>query len=310
MSASAWKLHDEQTLVIAIVVAITIEEARERLAGVDYDNGHGNEQRKDRHMPEPHVVFVTGDHEYGGEATMPLLAGELRRDYGLRTTVLKAFPDQNAEENIPGLEALAEADLAVFFLRWRRLPADQVAHIQNYVTGGRPVMGFRTTSHSFKYPDGHPLVHWNRWAADTFGAPPGWGQDGHTHYGHASSTDVSVIDSAAGHPVLTGVKTAFHVRSWVYHVLPKWPPDDATSLLMGKAIDPRIPAEDNPIAWTWTNKHGARAFFTTLGHPEDFEEEAVERLVVNAVHWCLDLPVPDPWKGPFEMAVPYQGMRR
>ena len=261
-------------------------------------------------MALPHVVFVTGDHEYGGEETMPLLAAELEKNYALKATVLKAFPDQNAEENIPGLEALASADLAVFFLRWRRLPAEQVAHIEAYVKSGKPVMGFRTTSHSFKYPEGHPLEQWNAWAADTFGAPPGWGSDGHSHYGHMSSTDVTVIDAAADHPILKGVAKAFHVRSWVYHVLPKWPPADATRLLMGKAIDPRIPAIDNPIAWTWTNKHGARAFFTTLGHPEDFAVESAERVVVNAVHWCLGLHVPDPWKGPFKMASPYQGMRK
>jgi type 1 glutamine amidotransferase len=93
-------------------------------------------------------------------------------------------------------------------------------------------------------------------------------------------------------------------------VLPKWPPQDATRLLMGKAISPSKPATDNPVAWTWTNKHGGRAFFTTLGHPEDFAVEAMERLVVNAVHWCLGLPVPDPWKGTFKMDVPYRGMKK
>lgn len=261
-------------------------------------------------MGSAHVVFVTGDHEYGGEETMPLLADELERNYDLKATVLKAFPDQNAEENIPGLEALAEADLAIFYLRWRRLPEEQVTHIDAYVKSGRPVMGFRTTSHSFKYPEGHPLEHWNAWAADTFGAPPGWGQDGHTHYGHEASTDVSIIESAADHPVMKGVTGPFHVRSWLYHVLPKWPPSDATRLLMGKAIDPNKPAEDNPVAWTWTNKHRGRVFFTTLGHPEDFVAEPMERLVINAVHWCLDRPVPDPWKGPFKMDAPYRGMRK
>ena len=261
-------------------------------------------------MDKPHIVFATGDHEYGGEETMPLLAAELLTKYDMNTTVLRACPDQNAEENIPGLEWLAEADLAVFYFRWRRLPAEQVAHIDAYVKSGKPVIGFRTTSHSFKYPEGHPLEHWNAWAGDTFGAPPGWGADGHTHFGHQSSTDVTVIEEAADHPVLTGVSGEFHVRSWLYGVLPKWPPPDATRLLMGKAIEPRTPTEDHPVAWTWTNKHGGRAFFTTLAHPEDFVEERLQRIVINAVHWCLDRPVPDPWQGPFKMAAPYQGMRK
>lgn len=140
----------------------------------------------------PHVLFVTGDHAYSGEETLPLLAAELEKCYGMRATGLNAFPDQNAEENIPRLEALATADLAVFALRWRRLPPDQVARIEAYVNAGKPVMGFRTTSYAFCYPESHPLAHRNAWAADTFGAPPGWGGDGHTHYSHQSSTDASV----------------------------------------------------------------------------------------------------------------------
>ena len=70
---------------------------------------------------KPLIVFVAGDHEYSGESTLPLLADILEKNYGFRTKVLKSYPDQNAEKNIPGLEALAEADLAVFFLRWRLL---------------------------------------------------------------------------------------------------------------------------------------------------------------------------------------------
>src|SRR5690349_8234524 len=77
---------------------------------------------------KPLVVFVVGEHEYSSEATMPLMAKELEEHYGMRTKVLSAFPDQNAEENIPGLEALKDADLVVFFLRWRRLPAEQIKY--------------------------------------------------------------------------------------------------------------------------------------------------------------------------------------
>ena len=260
-------------------------------------------------MSRPHVVFVTGDHEYGGEETMPLLAAELEKRYGFAATVLRAYPDQNAEEDIPRLEALADAELAVFFLRWRRLPEEQVANIRRYVSAGRPLMGFRTTSHSFKYPPGHPLEAWNAWAAEAFGTPPGWGADGHTHYGHQSTTDVRVAPEAAGHPVLRGVDDRFSVRSWLYHVLPKWPPADATRLLLGTAVNPRIPAVENPVAWTWTNGHGGRAFFTTLGHPEDFRAEPMQRLVVNAAHWCLGSSEPYPWHGAFQMDAPYRGMR-
>ena len=259
---------------------------------------------------KPLVVFVTGDHEYSSESTMPLIAAELEKNYGMRTVVLKSSPDQNAEENIPGLEILKEADLAVFFLRWRRLPADQLKFIDDYLISGKPRMGFRTTTHSFNYPKGHELEKWNAFGERAFGAPPGWGGPAnHTHYGHESSTDVSVIAEAAKHPVLTGVDKTFHVNSWLYKVLPDYPLKGTTWLLMGKAVNPNAAAIDNPVAWTWLTESRQRIFFTTMGHPEDFQQEAVQRLTINAIHWTLGMPVPKKWAGKINISVPYRGMK-
>lgn len=256
----------------------------------------------------PHVVFVLGDHEYSGEQTLPYLAEALTKHFGMRTTVLKAFPDQNAETNIPGLEALDQADLAIFYLRWRRLPKEQLAPIEKYLQSGKPVVGFRTTTHAFKYPADDPSETWNAWAAEAFGGPPGWGKDGHTHYGHRSSTDVRMAPEAANDPILRGVEPAFHVRSWLYHVRPKYPPANARVLLVGKAVDPEKPATENPVAWTWSNRWGGRVFFTTMGHPEDFGVESFQRLVINGIHWALGRPVPEKWPGKLPISVPYRGM--
>jgi type 1 glutamine amidotransferase len=257
---------------------------------------------------KPLVVFVCGDHEYSGEQTLPLIAQELERRYGMQTRVLTAFPDQNAEENIPGLEILKGADLAVFFMRWRRLPAEQVAHIESYLNSRKPVVGFRTSTHAFNYPQGHTLEKWNAFGKFAFGAPPGWG-GGHYHYGHDSSTDVAVIPAAAKHPILTGVAPSFHVRSWLYHVLPDYPPAGATRLLMGKAVNPDKIATENPVAWAGRNQAGGRVFMTTLGHPEDFSVEAVQRLVINGIHWAVGKPVPKTWAGKLSISVPYRGIQ-
>lgn len=255
----------------------------------------------------PHIVFVCGDHEYSGELTMPILAQALEKQYGFKTTVLNSMPDRNGEFDIPGLEALRKADLAIFNLRWRQLPKEQVAYIDEYVKSGKPIFAFRTSSHSFNYPKGHELEAWNRWASVAFGAPPGWGGDGHTHFGHQASTDVRIIPEQKNHPILTGVAPTFHVRGWLYRVLPKWPPPDAVQLLMGKAVDPNKPAEDNPIAWTWKNQWGGRTFYTSLGHPEDFEVESAQRVTLNAIHWLLGKK-PAKFKGMIPIHVPYRGM--
>lgn len=257
----------------------------------------------------PHIVFVSGDHEYGSEETFPILAAELEKHYGMQTTVLKSFPDENAEENIPGLEILAKADVAVFFLRWRRLPAEQIEHIRKYLNSGKPVIAFRTTTHAFNYPKGHPMEIWNSFAPAYLGAPPGWG-NGHYHYGHKSSTDVRIVAGAESDTILTGVDPSFHVRSWLYHVLPNFPPADAKQLLIGRAVDAeRKDAVENPVAWTWRNKANAKVFVTTLGHPEDFQVESVQRLVINGIHWAAGKPVPKKWAGKFDVGVKYHGIR-
>jgi type 1 glutamine amidotransferase len=258
---------------------------------------------------KPHVVFVCGDHEYGGEVTMPLIAAELEKNYGIKCTVLKSTPDQNAEENIPNLEILKTADLAIFFLRWRRLPADQLAHIEAYLKSAKPIMGFRTTTHAFNYPAGHPNADWNAFGEWAFNSPPGWGKEGHTHYGHTSTTDVSIIGEKAKHPILTGVTPNFKTKSWLYHVVPKYPSLGSEWLLMGKSINSERPnPAENPVAWIGKNKYGAKVFFTTMGHPEDFSEEALQRLTINAIHWQLGMKIPKKWKGKIDINVPYRGI--
>jgi type 1 glutamine amidotransferase len=256
---------------------------------------------------KPLVVFVTGDHEYSGEQTLPIIAAELEKSYGMRTVVLKAYPDHNSEKNIPGLEALKDADLAVFYLRWRQLPPDQLALIEEYLKKGKPVMGFRTSTHAFNFPKGHPSERWNAFGEFALNSPPGWGGAAkHTHYGHKSSTDVTVISSEAKNPILTGVAPSFHARSWLYRVLPDYPVKGSTWLLNGKSVDPDKEAIENPVAWTGTNSFGGKVFMTTLGHPDDFRLEPFQRLIVNAIHWELGLKIPKQWKGKMDIQVPYR----
>ena len=257
---------------------------------------------------KPLVVFVTGDHEYSGEETLPLIATELEKNYGLNTKVLKASPNQNAENNIPDLEILAKADLVVFFLRWRQLPVKQLEFIDKYLKSGKPVMGFRTSTHAFNFPKGHESEKWNAFGEFALNAPPGWGKSGHTHYGHKSTTDVSVIEAVKKHPILRGISPNFHVSSWLYRVLPDYPTKGSEWLLMGKSVNPDKEAIENPVAWTGKNSFGAKIFMTTLGHPEDFQVADFQRLIINAIHWELGKKVPTKWKGKIEINVPYRGI--
>lgn len=241
-----------------------------------------------------HVVFVVGEGEYESERTIPGLSSELQERHGVKCTVLldkhikgdawKPTVGQRSSD-IPGLEQLAQADLAVFYLRFRTLPEEQLAHLQKYLDSGKPVAGFRTSTHSFNYAAGDALEKWNRFGAEVLGAP--WIK----HYGHDSSTDVALIPEAAKHPIVQGVPASFHVRSWLYHVRPDYPPKDATPLLMGASTGPGAEdpskREKNPVAWIRKTKAGGRVFFTTLGHPNDFEQAPVRTLALNGLKWAL-----------------------
>jgi hypothetical protein len=70
--------------------------------------------------------------------------------------------------------------------------------------------------------------------------------------------------------------------------------EGSTPLLIGQAINPEGGKDygPQPVAWTRTYK-GARVFFTTLGHPEDFREVSMRRLVINGILWALGKDIPE-----------------
>ncbi len=247
----------------------------------------------------PSVVFVVGEGEYRSEWSMAALADLLERDHGFETTVLIDEKLHGGPGNdIQGLEALESADLAVFYLRFRQLPPEQLAMIADYVERGGAIVGFRTSTHAFDFPEDHPsAAQWNDFGADVLGAP--WKY----HYGHDARTDVTIPDSVRDHPVVAGVDPEFPVRSWTYHVRDDFPPTDATVLALGRPVRPEeggLGDETvNPVAWTWTRPEGGRTFTTTMGHPRDFSQADFRRLVVNGVHWALEMPAPDGGVGAF-----------
>jgi len=250
-------------------------------------------------VKQPHVVFVTGDDEYRSEISMPMIAKILETKHNMRCSIVYSVdPVTGARDPryqvsvLEGLEALKTADLAMFFLRFRRLPDEQFNMIMDYVNSGRPIIGLRTSTHAFNYPEGHKLEKWNeRFGIEVFG------QKWISHQPPESGTKASVIAEKADHPILRGVKKEFYVRHWLYDVLPLH--GDCEPLLDGVAAE--LGADDkptgktfgphSPLAWTKTYK-GAPVFFTTLGHPKDFEVESARRVLVNGIYWALGKDVP------------------
>ncbi|HEX6963959.1 MAG TPA: ThuA domain-containing protein [Lacipirellula sp.] len=242
------------------------------------------------------VVFVTGDDEYASELSMPMMALILANHHGMTPFVLYAVNDKDERDphgqSIPGLHLLRDADVAVFFMRWRALPEDQLDEIIKYAESGKPMIGIRTTSHAFKY-DGPPGDKWNAEFAERW-----FGQSWIEHYGHNNSTLARVVDEQADHPILRGVDDEFWAHSWLY-VQNKGDDklaNDVTVLMEGDAILGSEPGGEKfgnaePLAWTREIKLDdggtQRTFYTSLGHPRDFENEDVRKLLVNAIYWSL-----------------------
>ena len=73
-----------------------------------------------------HIVFMADDHEYRSEESLPQLARILAKHHGFKCTVLFGIDPESGEivggdkSNMPGIEALDTADLAVVFLRFQK----------------------------------------------------------------------------------------------------------------------------------------------------------------------------------------------
>ena len=242
---------------------------------------------------KPHVVFVVGDHEYGSEVTMPLLAKELEEHFGMKCTMRMARPDAKTSNSIPGLEVLKEADAAVIFLRFRALPEEQFKLLMDYINSGGRVVAFRTSTHALKYPKGHKLEEWNtRFGLEVLG------QKWLRHSPHPSSVDAWTVPEQAGHPILKGIPKTFRTPGALYWVKPL--PESTRWLVMGApcghpAIKEVTKEAHQPVAWVWKPKGGRVFYSSLLAFPDAWKSEPVRRLAVNAVHWVMDRPVPD-WK--------------
>jgi hypothetical protein len=260
-----------------------------------------------------HVVLVSGDEEYRSEETIPQLAKILAVRHGFKCTVLFAIDpadgtiNPDVRHNIPGLEALDQAELAVFFLRFRDLPDEQMKHVVDYVQSGRPIIGLRTSTHAFDIPDGNTYSRWS-WKSKEWDGGFGRQVLGETwvaHHGHhgKESTRGLVAPGQESHPILRGIRDG---DAWgptdVYAVrLPL--PEGSTPVLMGQVlsgmtadstpVDGPKNSPMMPIAWmrTYTPEGGqpARVFTTTMGASQDLKSEGTRRLLVNACYWAVGL---------------------
>lgn len=212
-----------------------------------------------------HIHFISGSEEYQSEHSLEILQRELEEEFSqIRVT---ASWGEDAGDHLPEIDLLADADLLLVFTRRMTLPEDQLAYILRHVEDEKPVLGIRTASHAFQ--------GFLELDAQVFGG----NYDGH---GGDEPVRLYFAEGTEDHPILRDV------RLWdrpgkIYHNPDLGP--ETEILLFGEGLES---GANEPVAWT--NRYGTngRAFYTSMGLVEDFENESFIRLLINAISWMTD----------------------
>jgi hypothetical protein len=253
-----------------------------------------------------HIVLLAGDHEYRSEETLPMLGRMLAKHHGFKCTVLFTVDSTTGEiapgnSNMPGMEALDTADLAVVFLRFQAFPQEQMKHFISYLERGGPIVGLRTSTHAFRFPSDSSF---EKYSSEYDGSDYkfGFGHQvlgqtwvGHHGKNHVQSTRIEPADGMRGHPILRGVKDV-----WVHAGGYVGSPIDADVLTMAQPLNgmtPDSPADPTkppqPSEWirSYSSHSGesGRVFTSLYGASEDLLNEGYRRLLVNGCFWALGM---------------------
>ena len=236
----------------------------------------------------PQLVLLVAEDEYKTEESLPKFAAQyLGRDY----RVSFIFGSDVNHDDIPGIEALDEADALLLSVRRRPLPAAQLDHVRRFIAAGKPVIGIRTASHAFAPQAGKPLgaglAQWSDFDQQVFGG------NYVNHHANDLHPRVTIAAGSEQHPVLAGVEFGQYVSPGsLYKVSPLLA--GTQPLLIGTALG--FPGE--PVAWTRVRADGGRSFYTSLGHTGDFSQAAFCQLLFNGINWACNVdgtPPPNQW---------------
>jgi len=211
------------------------------------------------------IVLISNEAEYQSSNTLPAFKRYLETNFSFHCIYLQG----KATNDIPGLEALEKADLMVLFARRMTLPPDQLDKFQNYFNSGKPLVGLRTASHAFQ--------NWLAFDREVLGG------NYHNHLGNRLVATARKNPETANHPILKDVAGEFVTGGSLYRTSPLAP---GTTLLLTGSVPDHAP---EPMAWTHSHK-GARVFYTSLGHPKDFENASFRQMLVNSIFWGLNRP--------------------
>ncbi len=211
------------------------------------------------------VCLLSGSEEYESDRTLSEFQKYLEARYPVRCTLLKA----EGFEHLPGLKALDDCDVALFFTRRLTISGEELEAVKRYVLAGKPIVGVRTASHGFQ--------NWLEFDKLVLG------DNYQGHYANDKTMRATVVPEAKGHPVVQGVgMIASHGSLYKTEPLAA----DCHLLMVGKS-----PEGTQPVAWT-REFRGARVFYTSLGAQGDFQNATFLRLLTNALFWASKRDIP------------------
>ena len=229
-----------------------------------------------------HVVVVMAEEGYGTTETLPPFA---LKHLGPDFKISCVYANAGNRNDIPGIELMDEADVAIWSIRRRTLPQKQLEIFQRFIAAGKPLVALRTTSHGFSLSKGEPperLAAWPEFDQQVLGG------NYNGDHGNKTGIDVAFSEGVAGHPILAGIQPGgFSAFASLYRTGPL--ATTAAPLLMGRAKGIEQP---EPVAWTHQRPNGGRIFYTSLGHKDDFDVRTFQLLLRNAVYWAACMPVP------------------
>jgi putative membrane-bound dehydrogenase-like protein len=231
------------------------------------------------------VCLVSGSLEYDSDGSLAAFQKYLEENYPVVCT--RAF--RKTDDDLPGLDNLETCDVMLLFTRRLTIKGEQLDRLRAYCKAGKPIVAVRTASHAFQ--------NWLELDKEVLGG------NYKGHYGDGPPTQVSLADRAKEHPILAGVK-AFQGAGSLYKNTGQ--AEDVEVLLTGN-----IPDHTEPLAWTRVH-NGGRVFYTSLGHPKDFQNNNFKRLLVNALYWTTkrDPPKSGMSKGELNLLLRSQAMKQ
>lgn len=205
------------------------------------------------------IHIISGAREYKSEPSLKEFSKFLEENYKVTTT---ASWGHDGIKELENLDALKNTELMLIFARRMKLGEEQMKIIRKHWKQGKPIVGIRTASHAFSNEDNKEF---DREVL------------GNYYRGHHGGEEVKVTNVAEreDHPVLKDVEPFSSRKLYKCGELP-----ETTAVLqigdIGKAAYPV----------TMVNEYnGGRVFYTSLGVPQDFQDENFRRMLTNAIFW-------------------------